>query len=123
MAFVRAIVLVLGLSLGGGSAWPMLAALFVGEVHVCHCHASHQDCLCVKCHPDNDDMRVSEESVRGQCGDDDVIAFGKAIRATVHEAMVSVPRSPFVAVVAAVDPSALASRPAREPAVPPPKMG
>jgi len=99
----------------------MLAALFVGEVHVCHCQASHQDCLCVKCHPDNEDLRLSEESLRGQCGDDDVIAFGKAMRATVHAAMVSVPRSAFVAWVPAVDPASLHSRPARKPALPPPK--
>jgi hypothetical protein len=57
---------------------PMAARLIAGErLHICRCETSHGDptCACPICHPDDPEYRLSEESIRGKCGDDDVV-FG-----------------------------------------------
>ncbi len=81
--FVRALVLVLAASLGSGGALPWFARQIAGPAaHVCHC-STHYDCLCVRCQPDRPELRFSEASIKGQCGQDEVSVVGKAFRAIV----------------------------------------
>jgi hypothetical protein len=53
-------------------------------VHVCQCEirGGHSTCGCPICNPDRDDLRLSEASIRGKCGDDD-LAFGAALGSAV----------------------------------------
>jgi hypothetical protein len=79
--FVLALVLPLALS----SALPIFARVLGGpQVHVCHCamHGGESTCGCPICNPDRDDLQLSEESIRGKCGDDD-LAFGAALGTAV----------------------------------------
>jgi hypothetical protein len=79
--FVLALVLPLALS----SALPMFARALGGPVvHVCKCEirGGHSTCGCPICNPDRDDLRLSEASIRGQCGDED-LAFGAALGSAV----------------------------------------
>ena len=59
----------------------MFARVFGGPTaHVCHCdiRSGHSTCACPICNPDRDDLRLSEASLRGECGDDD-LAFGATL--------------------------------------------
>ena len=79
--FVLALVLPLALS----SALPALARILGGPMaHVCHCdvRGGHSTCACPVCNPDRDDLRLSEASLRGKCGDDDPVA-GASLGAAV----------------------------------------
>jgi len=79
--FVLALVLPLALS----SALPTFARVLGGPTaHVCQCaiRGGHSTCGCPICNPDRDDLRLSEASIRGKCGDDD-LAFGAALGSAV----------------------------------------
>ena len=79
--FVLALVLPLAFS----SALPVFARALGGPVvHVCHCElrGGHSTCGCPICNPDRDDLRLSEASLRGKCGDDDV-TFGAALGSAI----------------------------------------
>jgi hypothetical protein len=79
--FVLALVLPLALS----SALPTLAHVLGGPLaHTCHCEirGGHSTCACPICNPDRDDLKLSEESIRGKCGDDD-LTFGAALGSAV----------------------------------------
>jgi hypothetical protein len=79
--FVLALLLPLALS----SALPMFARVLGGPaVHVCKCEirGGHSTCGCPICNPDRDDLRLSESSIRGKCGDDD-LTFGAALGSAV----------------------------------------
>jgi hypothetical protein len=77
-AWVLALVLPLALS----SALPAFARMVAGPTpHVCHCEmhggrGAMSDCPI--CNPDRDDIGVSEASLRGTCGDEDVV-FGATL--------------------------------------------
>jgi hypothetical protein len=75
------LVLALLLPLALSSGLPTLARLVGGPAaHVCHCElrGGHSTCACPICNPDRDDLRLSEASIRGKCGDDDE-AFGASL--------------------------------------------
>lgn len=77
LAITRGILVALVLPLAFSSALPTYARLVTGHAaHVCQCErrAGHATCACPICHPDRDDLRLSEESIRGRCGDDDVVS-------------------------------------------------
>jgi hypothetical protein len=79
------LVLALVLPLALSSALPMFARAFSGPaVHVCHCdiRGGHSTCACPVCNPDRDDLTLSEASLRGKCGDDD-LAFGASLGSAV----------------------------------------
>ncbi len=79
--FVLALVLPLALS----SALPMFAHALGGPaIHVCKCEirGGHSTCGCPICNPDRDDLRVTEATIRGKCGDDD-LSFGAALGSAV----------------------------------------
>jgi hypothetical protein len=76
-ALVFALVLPLALS----SALPTFARLVGGPApHVCHCElrGGHTACGCPICHPDRDDLWLTGASLRGTCGDEDVV-FGASL--------------------------------------------
>jgi hypothetical protein len=105
------------------SAFPAFARWVAGpRIHVCHCEASHSTCACPICHGEDDDTcRLSEASIRGKCGDDD-LAFGGALGMAVLPAGVSgfAPAALVAAVPELVTP-AVPSRD-RAPPVPPPRV-
>lgn len=72
---VRPLVLVLLLPIASSGTLPLWAQLVAPEVHVCHCHRDHSDCVCEKCNPELRRVVFSEENVKGRCGDDD-LSFG-----------------------------------------------
>jgi hypothetical protein len=79
------VVLALVLPLALSSALPMFARALGGPLpHVCHCEirGGHSTCGCPICNPDRDDLRLSDASIRGKCGDDD-LAFGGALGSAV----------------------------------------
>jgi hypothetical protein len=79
--FVLALVLPLALS----SALPTFARVLGGPLtHVCHCEirGGHSTCGCPICNPDRDDLKLTDASIRGKCGDDDV-AFGAALGSAI----------------------------------------
>jgi hypothetical protein len=79
------LVLALLLPLALSSALPTFARVLGGPApHVCHCEirGGHSTCACPICNPDRDDLKLSEASIRGQCGDED-LAFGAALGAAV----------------------------------------
>ena len=73
---VKVLVLVLGLTVALSWAMPALARVAVGPgPHVCHCEIrnGHSTCTCAKCFPDREGLALSEDSLRGQCGDDEAV--------------------------------------------------
>jgi hypothetical protein len=75
LAKLRALVMLLVLPIALSWSLPALARVVAGPpAHVCHCDMrhGHATCACPKCFPDRerDDLAFSEESLRGQCGDD-----------------------------------------------------
>ena len=72
---------VLLLPLALASSLPAFARAIGGPAaHVCHCAASlHGEvtCACPLCNPDRDDLATSDEAIRGQCGDDDIVYGAK----------------------------------------------
>jgi hypothetical protein len=73
------IVLMLVLPVALSSALPTFARVLGGPApHVCHCaiRDGHSTCGCPICNPDRDDLKLSEASIRGKCGDDDVVFGG-----------------------------------------------
>lgn len=82
---MHVVVLALVLPLAFSSALPIFARAMGGPaVHVCHCaaHGGPASCGCPLCNPDRDDLAFTEESIRGQCGDED-LAFGAALGSAV----------------------------------------
>ena len=78
-------VLALILPLALSSALPIFARVAGGPVpHVCHCdvRAGHSTCACSICNPDRDDLKLTQASLRGKCGDDDSV-FGATLGAAV----------------------------------------
>jgi hypothetical protein len=75
------------LPLALAASLPTFARAVAGAApHVCHCAASHSECACPICHPDRDDLDDSDEAIRGQCGDPDVVygaRLGLAVAAPV----------------------------------------
>ena len=72
----KVLVLVLGLTVALSWAMPALARAAVGPgPHVCHCEIrnGHSTCTCAKCFPERDGLSLSEDSLRGQCGDDEAV--------------------------------------------------
>jgi hypothetical protein len=121
---LRALVIALLLPLALSAGLPTLArALGGAAVHVCQCEAraGHSACACPICHPDDEGLRISEESIRGKCGADD-LAFGGALGVAVLTASFVVLPAPSAAHEAEAAPPALASRAAREPPTPPPRL-
>lgn len=114
------LVLLLATCVAWGGMLPVVARIVVDAPHVCHCKASEHDCVCVRCQPDRPELWTSEESVKGQCGDDDAFPSASGVRGIVA--------TPFV-VVAAVPTGARApalltsppEAPSRAPPVPPPE--
>jgi hypothetical protein len=109
--FVRVVLFALLLPLGLSGTLPVFARALGGpRVHVCRCEAKggHSTCACPICHPDRKDYRLSEESIRGQCGDEDLV-FGAALAISLP------PSSAFTVQRAPVSPSA---RPSPESAAP-----
>jgi hypothetical protein len=79
------LVLALVLPLALSSALPIFARAAGGPTpHVCQCaiRGGHSTCGCPVCNPDRDDLRLSEASIRGKCGDDDAV-FGAALGSAV----------------------------------------
>jgi hypothetical protein len=115
-----ALALALSASIGAGGALPWIARALSGPAaHFCHC-STHFDCLCARCHPDDEGLRFSDASIKGQCGDDEAFAVGKAFTAIVPP--------PLGVPVALGSPSrppppspALTSALARPPPTPPPR--
>jgi hypothetical protein len=92
----RAILFALMLPLALSSTFPVFARVIAGPaVHVCHCEVrgGHSACACPICHPERTDLRLSMESIRGQCGDEDPI-FGAALA-------IALPPTPSVAILRA----------------------
>ncbi len=85
MRRVHVFVLMLALPLALSSALPTFAYALGGPAtHVCKCEirGGHSTCGCPICNPDRDDLRLSEASIRGKCGDED-LAFGAALGSAV----------------------------------------
>ena len=77
------------LPLAFSSSLPAYARIVSGQAaHVCACETrgGHTTCACPICHPDREDLRLTEESIRGRCGDDDV-TFGAALDAALPQAL------------------------------------
>ncbi len=122
-ALVLALLLPLALSTGR-IGLPGLARILGGPAtHVCHCEVrvGHTTCACAICHPDREDYRASEESIRGTCGDDDLVAGGALGVAILVAPFVVQPR-PRASRAASVDPPALASLAPPAPPTPPPRV-
>ncbi|MBS2012829.1 MAG: hypothetical protein JST00_08085 [Deltaproteobacteria bacterium] len=121
---VRVIVLVAVLpfvSAGALPAWAELAG--VEHPHVCHCARDHHGCVCAKCHTDPDaEMGISSDSVKGRCGDDDVVggAHGTPPALFVSFVTLLAPSASGRAPVAT--PPAALSRERLPPPPPPPRM-
>lgn len=118
---VRALVFALALPLATSGALPLWAQLAgVEGPHVCHCSVEKHDCVCPKCNPEHEDMlRLSSESLKGRCGDDDVGFGGKAICAVLSSSSTLTPIAARVLVPAPpAPPTPLAPR---EPPTPPPR--
>jgi hypothetical protein len=99
--FVRVVLFALLLPLGLSGTLPVFARALGGpRVHVCRCEAKggHSTCACPICHPDRKDYRLSKESIRGQCGDEDPV-FGADL------AIALPPSRAFTVVRAPVSPS------------------
>ena len=118
------VVLSLVLPLALSTSLPMFARALAGPApHICHCavRGGHSTCACPLCHPGREDLRFSPASVRGQCGDEDLV-FG----ATSATAM---PAPPAVRVLGAtVSWGRVVARPSRgptlflKPPTPPPRL-
>ena len=101
---------------------PALARIVVGEAHVCHCRVGHDDCVCARCHRDVDGVPLSEEAIRGKCGDDDEVPSLAFVRAVPAPKLALVRPSLLVTAEIASDaPPPLVSRPASRPPLPPPR--
>lgn len=115
-----ALVVLLVASLASGGALPWIAGQLGGPApHVCRCSA-HYECVCARCRPDHPELRFSEESVKGKCGDDDAVFGSKAFKAVVARS-VGLPVAGALAALPALDSPALVSLPSLEPPVPPPR--
>jgi hypothetical protein len=121
---MRALVLALTCALGSAGTLPLWATLLgVEDVHVCSCSHEHHDCVCARCHTDPDAaMKVSSETLKNRCGEDDVVFGGQRLLAIASPSLESV----AVALVSArlpsfVPVSASSSRGAPEPLTPPPR--
>jgi hypothetical protein len=91
---LRALIVVLALSLGSNGALPLWAQLAgIEGIHVCHCAAAKHDCVCPKCNTDPHDGAVLADVVKGRCGDDEVAYVGKAFQAVLPPSAVVVPGS------------------------------
>jgi hypothetical protein len=99
-AVVRAVLFVLVLPLALSSTLPAFARAVEGPaVHVCHCEVKggHSTCACRICHPERKDLRLSKESIRGQCGDENPV-FGASLAIALPPApAVTIPRAPVTA--------------------------
>lgn len=130
LARLRVLVMVLVVPLALSWSLPALARVVAGPpAHVCHCATSatdhrHATCACPKCFPElaREDLAFSEESVRGQCGDDEaVLREARCLDAGVLDA-------PWVLAPAAIDvlPEPLVEAPPRSseraPPLRPPKI-
>jgi hypothetical protein len=76
-AWVLALILPLALS----SALPAFARIVAGPTpHMCHCdmRSGHAMSGCPICNSDQDDVGLTEASLRGRCGDEDVV-FGATL--------------------------------------------
>lgn len=123
---VRLVVLVATLPFVTAGALPAWAELLGAEQpHICHCSRDHHGCVCVRCHTDPDaEMGVSSDSMKGRCGDDDVVAGGAHAKITVLRAGVELGLAPAplegrTAIDRLVEPS---SRDRAPPTPPPPRM-
>jgi hypothetical protein len=81
MKWGHALVLALVLPLALAGALPAFARVVAGPApHMCHCEmrSGHAMSDCPICNPDRDDFSPSEVSLRGACGDEDVV-FGATL--------------------------------------------
>jgi len=119
---LRAVVLLLAVSVGSAGALPVWAALVGVEApHVCHCSTEHHDCVCARCHTDPDgEMRFSKETLQNRCGDDDVLFGGRQLLA-IAAPLPAIVAAPAHATVATLLPGRLRSRDPGEPPTPPPR--
>jgi hypothetical protein len=121
----KVLVLVLGLSVALSWAMPALARAAVGPgPHVCHCEIrnGHSTCTCAKCFPDRDGLSYSEDSLRGQCGDDEAVLRESRFLDVGSPPSGFVMARPFRLV--SFDPSESSEpvRPTRSPPTPPPRI-
>jgi hypothetical protein len=120
---LRALVFVLLLPLAFSAGLPTLARVLHGPAtHVCCCEVrgGHSTCACPVCHPDREDLALSEESLRGRCGDEDV-AFGAALGFAVIAPALHVPAAPLVGPLLSRAPPREKLCFAPEPNTPPPR--
>lgn len=118
-AVVRALALVLLLPMAASGSLPMWARVLTPSVHVCHCGV-HHECLCVRCDPSRLDLLVSEESIKGQCGDEDDVAGAARMHALVAPAAAELLPASLEGELAP-EPAHLHDRVADPPPTPPPR--
>ena len=120
---LRALVIALTVALGSAGTLPLWATLLgVEGPHACHCSRDHHDCVCARCHTDPDAaMRISSETLKARCGDDEVVYGGhRAIAITPAFAGVPVASS-FARTKVRAHVDWLRSRDRAEPLIPPPR--
>jgi len=83
---LRLVVLVLVASVGSAGALPVLVQIAAGSAHVCHCSAKTHECLCAKCHPDDPSLALTEDSLKGTCGDDQRLLSPSTFKALITAA-------------------------------------
>jgi hypothetical protein len=123
-AALRALVFALLLPLAFTGGLPMLARVIGGPLtDVCHCEVrgGHATCACPICHADSDEFRLTDESIRGKCGDDDV-AFGGAIGVAVLAPGFVLAPAPRAGAASVRAPPNLDSAVKPEPPTPPPRL-
>lgn len=120
-AWVRTVAMIVALPLMSVGALPYWASLLgIEGPHVCHCSLEKHDCLCVKCHPDQEDLVLTTASLSGRCGDDEHVYGGKAIRAVPPSTFGRAP--PPLSTLAILDaPAVLAAGLRSPPPTPPPR--
>lgn len=112
---------VLATTVGWGGMLPVVARVLIGVDHICHCKASEHDCVCVRCQPDRVDLWLAEESVKGQCGDDDAFPSAEGVRMLGSAPFVVTP-PPCTRIAAKVVAALRLDEPPRSPPVPPPRV-
>lgn len=120
----KVLVLVLGITVALSWAMPALARAAVGPgPHVCHCEIrnGHSTCTCAKCFPERD-LSFSEDTLRGQCGDDEAVLRETRFLDVGAPPSGFVIARPFQVVPFGPRESSEPERPTRAPPTPPPRI-